>query len=479
MNHKALLQLGSELMFEFRHGSMAADKALSDYFRARKFLGSHDRDFLADTYFHVLRNLRRYDEAISSAFQGTTASEPRFSSGFPVTDEIAARAWWPGEKEVFRQRFADRLMDTLRLSVAAIELEYDSAEVLAEEVNRVWEQLPEKSRRFMKAETLERLLARSAELANMFRTSPRPTEEDRAFSFPSWMWSSMAQSVSRSERTALGESLGGQAPIAVRVNLLKTTIEEAERVLNEGRIEFKRGDLSPEALILSRRVSRSRFPRMQDGWFEMQDEGSQLISHYADPKPGMSVIDVCAGGGGKTLHMVALMNNEGKVYALDVGQQRLANLAKRAYRTGAAIVDDTAVLGKNGEPPSLEKLPPADLVLLDVPCSGTGTLRRNPELRWRFNMSRMETLLRTQESLLEIWKDRVKPGGLLVYATCSLIRDENEAQIDRFLGANPEFKIEAPENSKVELTERGEMRLFPHRHGCDGFYSARMRRSES
>ncbi len=479
MNHKALLQLGSELMHEFRHGNLPADRAMAEYVRTRRFLGAGDKHFLSDIYYYTIRHLRRIDEAILSAFGNTVAGERRFSAGFPVSVELGAKPWMrkpaTGKKQkIERQARYDRLVDTIRLGLAAVELELDPPMMVAEEITRTWPK-PAEGRFPMKVETLERIVTRAAEVMELYKSPRKPTEYERAYSFPGWLWSQLAEGRGIDDLEHLAQSLNKQGPVALRVNTLVTSVEAAESALKEKGIVYTRGEFSPTAFVLKERVSRAAIPNLNDGWFEIQDEGSQMVSLYASPTAGMRIADTCAGSGGKALHLAALMNNEGVIYAFDSEKARIANLPKRTVRNKASIVDCTIPLGPADTPPTDEKLEPLDMVLIDAPCSGTGTLRRNPDAKWRLSPTTLEEIRLTQRDILDNWAKKVKPGGFLVYITCSLLASENELQIDDFLRRNPNFEFAPPENFPVKLTERGEMVLRPDIHGCDGFYAVRLR----
>lgn len=469
MNHKALLQMGAELAFSFRHGQGSADRALAEYVKEKRFLGATDRAFLGNVFFHMLRHLRRIDESIESAFFRTLAAEQRFSTGFPVYTDEGARAWsrLGGYKKgkPLRQSNFDRVVDTLRLGLAMVELGLDTPETLAEEVERAWPKLKEKP--VIKPESFVRMATRAAEVAELYKKPRRAVDADRSYSFPSWLWSLLGVGRDPGETMELGAALNGQAPTTLRVNTLKTTPEEAIAALEEKGIAFKSGRFLAEAVLLDERIGRGNLPHFADGWFEMQDEGSQLVSVYTGAAPGMAVIDACAGGGGKSLHLAALMRNEGTLLAFDKAGQRLVHLPRRAARGGAEIVRID------------EKMPPAesaDIVLVDVPCSGTGTLRRNPENKWRMSTPELERLRETQLEIAEKWAPIVKPGGHLVYATCSLLAHENREQVDRFCQVHRNFYLDPPDNFKGPMTHRGELETLPHRDGCDGLYAARLKK---
>jgi 16S rRNA (cytosine967-C5)-methyltransferase len=212
---------------------------------------------------------------------------------------------------------------------------------------------------------------------------------------------------------------------------------------------------------------------------EVQDEGSQLGALLAGAKPGEQVIDLCAGAGGKTLALAMLMRGAGRIYAMDVSAKRLAALAPRAARAGITNVNPLAISGEGDA--RLKRLAgKLDRVLVDAPCSGFGTLRRNPDLKWRHSPAAVGELAQKQARILESAARLVKAGGRLVYATCSILREENEAIVEAFLAAQPRFKrlscAELLAAQRIALDTGAYLRLWPHRHGTDGFFAAAMER---
>jgi len=208
------------------------------------------------------------------------------------------------------------------------------------------------------------------------------------------------------------------------------------------------------------------------GAFEFQDEAAQIASHLCEAKPGMRVLDLAAGAGGKSLALAADMNNEGEIVACDVREGALAELASRAARAGVSIIRTCA-----GEPPEGA----FDIVLVDAPCSGSGTWRRQPELKWRLTPQRLEEYGRTQDQLLEAAVSRVRAGGWLVYATCSVLPAENEDRIAQFLGNNPSFVVVPVRDSRQAVTPKQQASAFfvatPRRTSTDGFFAAILARS--
>lgn len=279
-----------------------------------------------------------------------------------------------------------------------------------------------------------------------------------------------------SQGDALARALGLPAPVMARANSILTSREKLAERLGASGFESEPGALAPDALRLKARVDLSRTP-FHEGWFEFQDEGSQLVSIALDPKPSWRVLDACAGSGGKTLHLAAMMRNRGEVFAHDTRLASLESLRRRVRRSGAQNV---RVL----EPGSAAERGPFDAVLIDAPCLGLGTLRRNPDMAWRGEVrGRLAEMTAMQGECLRSYAPLVKPGGVLVYATCSLEPEENEGAVEllarEFPAFAPESVRKALEWNKVRGVGEpapGRMVLLPHLHGTDGFFVQRFRR---
>ncbi len=287
---------------------------------------------------------------------------------------------------------------------------------------------------------------------------------------PAALASALSVALGDADSAALAAAVNQPAPVDVRINTLKGTRDEALATLTAAGIVATATPYSPWGLRLAKRLSRQS-PLLLDGLLEPQDEGSQLLALLTAAAPGETVIDWCAGAGGKSLALAAMMENQGRLIACDISASRLAKLSPRATRAGATIIE-THLLSSL---PALE----ADAVLVDAPCSGLGTLRRAPELRLRsFDFTALANL---QLQILSEAASAVRPGGRLIYGTCSLLADENEAVIAAFLSTHPEFEpaTDAPSLAAGLLTPAGSLRLWPHQHGTDGFFAQLLRRSKS
>ncbi len=263
------------------------------------------------------------------------------------------------------------------------------------------------------------------------------------------------------------EALLGRAPLDIRVNTLKASRDDLELPAEARPVE------APHGLRLPPGTPVEQWPAYQDGLIEVQDGGSQLACEAVAARPGETVIDLCAGAGGKTLALAAAMANGGTLVAADTDRGRLSHLAPRAERAGALIAE-TVLLDPGRELAALEAWRgKADAVLVDAPCSGTGTWRRNPEARWRLTPDELERFAKTQAHLLEIASELVKPGGRLVYVVCSLLDGEGTDRVAAFLAAHEGWRAEPPELPLGRARGSG-LRLTPFHDGTDGFFIARL-----
>ncbi|HAK78942.1 16S rRNA (cytosine967-C5)-methyltransferase [Runella defluvii] len=252
-------------------------------------------------------------------------------------------------------------------------------------------------------------------------------------------------------------ALNQTAPVVLRVNTLKTNREALQKQLAEDGIQTNPLPSLPSALALTEKKNVFQTEAFKNGFFEVQDAGSQVIAPTLDVQPGMRVIDACAGAGGKTLHLAALMQNQGRLIAMDVENWKLDELRRRARRNGVSNVETRLIEAK-----TIKRLrETADRVLLDVPCSGLGVLRRNPDSKWKIMPEFLAQIRQTQYDILSHYSQMVKPGGKLVYATCSILPSESENQVQRFL-----------KEQGQQWTLETETRTSPARDGFDGFYMA-------
>jgi 16S rRNA (cytosine967-C5)-methyltransferase len=257
--------------------------------------------------------------------------------------------------------------------------------------------------------------------------------------------------------------LNEEAKVVLRVNTLKTTRDNLQQQLYEQNAETYADDNFPDALMLKERQNVFGLPAFKEGLFEVQDAASQLVAPFLNVEPGMRVIDACAGAGGKTLHIAALMKNKGRIIAMDIDQWKLDELQKRARRAGISNLE-TRVIESSKVIKRLESS--ADRLLLDAPCSGLGVLRRNPDAKWKLSSTFIEEVKVLQQHILNDYYGMLKPEGKMVYATCSVLPSENEKQVETFLNSKPQ---------EVELISQ--KHVWPS-EGFDGFYMAGMRKKK-
>jgi 16S rRNA (cytosine967-C5)-methyltransferase len=312
------------------------------------------------------------------------------------------------------------------------------------------------------AETMPRLegVEPAALAERVARARDAELDDATRHNLPGWLWQRLAAQYG-AEAGALARALNEPATVDLRVNTLKATREAAAGALQAEGIASEPTPRSPVGLRLARREALQRTRAFRDGWIEPQDEGSQLLAAFVEPRAGETVADFCAGAGGKTLALGAAMRDRGTLHALDVSRERLARLAPRLQRSGLSIVRPQ-VLRSERDPRLNALAETCDAVLVDAPCSATGTLRRNPETRLR--TPDLAALAAQQGAILGAAARLVRPGGRLVYATCSVLAEENERVVEAFLAAHPAF------------TRQAELVLLPHRDGTDGFYAARLKK---
>jgi len=394
-----------------------ADVVLKHYFREHRGLGSRDRALIADTVYSVLRR-RRLLEAV------TPSASPR---------ELALAS----------------LVKLQGVGIGALESVLKGEE-------RAW---------------LAALKARDLEALPF---------EIRA-DLPDWVIERLRKRLADDEILALARSLQHAAPLDLRVNTIKAPREAVLERLEADGTPGTATRFSPIGVRIREKVALNRHPMFLDGAVEVQDEGSQILGLLVEPKRSDMVVDFCAGAGGKTLQLGAAMGSRGRLYAYDVSDKRLANLAPRLRRSGLSNVHPQRIAGENDA--KVKRLRgKVDRVLVDAPCTGLGTLRRNPDLKTRQTEAGIAELTAKQFAILEAAAALLKPGGRLVYGTCSLLEEENEAIVERFLAAHPDFSLldcaEVLKRQGIEIPgcERY-LRLLPHVHDTDGFFAAVMQRA--
>jgi len=342
----------------------------------------------------------------------------------------------------------------------------------------IW-QMGEASGRAMMIASLAQADADLDDLFDGSTHAPQPLSDDEraalkkndpprhaTLNVPEFLWAELEARFGDELEAGLA-ALNGRAPLDLRVNTLKAERDRVIALLDaDGFAPEPVEGLDHGLRLFEGNISTSN--PYKTGLVEVQDAGSQWASLLAGVEPGQQVIDYCAGAGGKSLALAALMENHGQIYAYDSDPSRLARLRPRANRAGAHIIQTVE---------NKDSLPDADCVFIDAPCSGSGAWRRGPETRWRLTQARLDELTRLQAAIMDEACQKVRPGGMLIYVTCSVLPCENERQISQFLTAHPEFTLNSATIAGKGETQGlldGTLQLMPHRHGCDGFFVARL-----
>jgi 16S rRNA (cytosine967-C5)-methyltransferase len=393
-----------------------ADTVLHDFFGARRALGQRDRAFIADAVYGVLRRKRTVEH---------------LAPGAPPRSLLLA---WLARIAGVSVRDLDPL------------LKPDEAAGLAR----------------VKAAPLENL--------------PLSVQVD----LPDWIVDRLARRLPAAELVAFARGLNEAAPLDLRVNTVRATRDEVRQALAAAGVTAEPTPFSPLALRVRGRPAINRHELFLSGAIEVQDEGSQLLGFLLAPRRHDLVVDFCAGAGGKSLMLGALMGSHGRIYAFDVSAQRLARLKPRLKRSGLSNIYAQPI--KNENDLKIKRLAgKIDRVLVDAPCSGLGTLRRNPDLKWRQSPRSVEELMVKQAAILRSAANLVKPGGRLVYATCSPLAEENEGIVEPFLAERRDFHAlhcgKLLEEQRITLNTGAYLGLLPHVHGTDGFFAAAMTRA--
>ena len=317
---------------------------------------------------------------------------------------------------------------------------------------------------------------------------PQPGEDLREhlvvnYSHPRWMVEKWLEELGPEEALSLCKANNEVPPLTVRTNTLKVSREQLAEILTGEGMEISPANYAPEGLVVRDLFALTRLESFRQGLFQVQDESSMLVARVVNPRPGDLVIDACSAPGGKTTHLAQVMGNRGKIMALDIHPHKLGLVEENCRRLDIEMVETQAF--------DARELPDrwsgkADCVLVDAPCSGLGVLRRRPEIRWRKEIAQLPELAALQKALLVKAAGCVKPGGALIYSTCTITREENLQVVEDFSAKNPEFGLVdltpyLPENlfnagGHLPTATKGYVQLMPHIHGTDGFFIARWER---
>lgn len=393
----------------------AADQAVSRHFREHRALGQQERAFIAETVFAVLRRRRSL-----AAIAGSES---------PRALVLAA------------------LIRIHGFSVRAV------ADVVRDKERDLLEHM------------------RAVDLSVL----PMAVQQD----LPDWLWDRLIAERGEAAALAMARSMLDAAPMDVRVNTFKAERSAVLEELHTRGIEAILTPYAPDGIRLQEKPAINRDPAYLDGRIEVQDEGSQLLAHIVAARRGEMVVDFCAGAGGKTLALGAMMRNSGRLYAFDVSAKRLSGLDPRLARSGLSNVHPIALSTEN-DLRAKRLSGKIDRVLVDAPCSGFGTLRRNPDLKWRFSAADVTALAEKQARILAAASRLPKVGGRLVFATCSVLREEGEDVAEKFLETHPSYRALSCADillaQRIPLETGAYLRLDPQTHGCDGFFAAAFER---
>jgi 16S rRNA (cytosine967-C5)-methyltransferase len=398
----------------------AADKIKRQYFLERRYLGSKDRRFIENLYYNMIKNLRLYSWQINGSENEDNETIPA-----ELMTVHAYKRLFPNEIKSIEFKLEDKISHYFS--------EYAYQDVYPEDLSI-------------------------------------------RYSLPTTVWDHIKDHYDASELEACLPALLESPGIHLRTNTLKTNTTQLMEKFED--LRFQLGSLSPEALRLDHYTNLTQHPLYKKGWFDLQDESSQLVALVCNPKKEDLVIDLCAGAGGKTLHLAALQGDQSTLVATDKYPSRLKELIIRAKRLGIRNISLTPL-------DKIQKIykGKADILLLDAPCSGSGVYGRHPDRKWELTEKRLATYINEQKLILEQNAALVKPGGYLVYATCSIIPEENGMQIENFLKKHPEF-LPVPVAKDLsehvirikESKDTMDLQILPHHYQSDGFYIAKLQR---
>ncbi|MCL5268268.1 MAG: RsmB/NOP family class I SAM-dependent RNA methyltransferase [Bacteroidetes bacterium] len=424
-----------ELIDEILKSKLPADRVIADFYKERRYLGSHDRRWITEKVYSILRNYILLRELV-----GTCAPRKDSLYAFLIYEFLLAKMQ-PDELE----GGYSKLMETYRLAGNEIDLLKlsDCSEKKLEEIGNTDE--------------------------GIFILN----------SFPHFFGELLPASV-QPDALPIMIALNHEARVCVRVDTNKISRADVIADLQRQGVEAAASEFSPMGIYLPKRVNLNNVPLYKDGVIDIQEEASQIVGLVLDPKDGETIVDACAGAGGKSLELAALSGGRTHIYALDVNQNRLETLAERAGKSGFENIRIIKVL-----PDGLEGVEDlvgtADKVVVDAPCTGSGTIRRNPDKKFRLTKSLVQTRAAYQKDILQRYAKLVKVGGYLYYVTCSIFAEENQSVIEWFVKSNPQYQVvdisqNLPDPRFADLIENGFLAIYPHRHEMDGFFAAAMKR---
>lgn len=433
MKQSARIQTTITIWEHLMGSNLPMDKFCGDFFRGNRFIGSKDRRDLAGRLYGMMRHYARLQWWVKRL-------------GLP---EDSGRSW--------------------TLTYLAFDKEYGTAQI--EDLFCGEKYAPDTLN-----EAEQKALKTLAEYGGDINHPEMP--EDVSLECPQWAYEGLRNLFGEDGEKLKAEmnAMLEPATLHIRVNTIKRQRNEVVESLKADNVDAEEGKICPNALRLPPHVYLSQTKSFKKGWIEIQDEGSQAIALLCDVRPGMQVLDYCAGGGGKTLALADMMQGKGRIIAMDSDARRLERGRKRYIKAGIHNVEIRPLGEEKHRKWIRRQKGKFDCVLVDAPCSGTGTWRRNPDLRWRNAGPSFEELQSIQAEILDRVAQYVKPGGALVYGTCSMLPQENEDQIAKFLQAHPDFEIDPVTNILPDIGGMSDrfLSLTPAQNGTDGFFAARL-----
>lgn len=423
MKEPGRIQATLQILQEFSKEQKPMDFVLHNYLKTRRYIGSKDRQYITTLVYALLRNKLTYEWWVTRYIEDTFELSPIYWANLVcvhllITQNLSSH----GIQEIFTgEQYAPPTLDQNSKAM----------------IKEVWQKKP------------KQLIHQDMPSHIQLNT-------------PSWIFEKF-QSMSNylEELTALSHT----APTDIRINTLKSDMKTVEELLKAQKVNYEKTPHSEWGLRFSERLPIHTWDIYKNGHIEIQDEGSQLLVSLIAPEPGMTVIDYCAGAGGKSLAMAMMMQNKGRLILCDTSEWRLKKSDERIKRAGVSNIQKKIVLETADGNKFIKRLKEsADIVLTDAPCSGTGTWRRNPDLKWRSSLDGLTEIISTQKDILQKAATLVKPGGILAYATCSMLAEENEKQIEWFLNHHEDFSLD----KQVQFT--------PYQHQTDGFFLATMKK---
>ena len=431
MRASAQIQAAIELLETIEQERRPADRMMSLYYRSRRYIGSKDKAAISDVVYAVLRKKATFSWIALQV--GLSNIARHWVLVYLIENEKSPEDYFLGDN-------------------------YSPEDLSESEKNAVHK------------------------MKQMLGEWPlNNVPEHTQLNLPEWLVPQMKKSLGDAFENEM-RVMQDRANLDIRVNTLKSDRDSVQQLIEAEGYMTEKTDYSPLGLSFTQKVALANLDTFQEGLFEVQDQGSQLIALVAGVKPGDKVVDFCAGAGGKSLALAAQMQNKGVLHACDVHTKRLDNLSKRKKRAGVHNIQ-THILSSERDKWVKRNAGKMDVVLIDAPCTGTGTWRRSPDARWNLEQQNLLSLQSLQASILDSASRLVKPGGRLIYATCSLLREENEEQIEQFLAEHPDFNTTDLDNvemlENLDVTNKYQLRTSPAKTGMDGFFVAAMTRNQS